>query len=212
MTDADRLARNMTRLGECYYVFQGRVSAILKQMEKIGWRPRIQDAYRTPEVQEGKKLAGVSRLARGFHNLVGVTGRPESLAVDILNDDDPVWPAGWQEDFPTLYQARLRFVLDLARAAAANGCRTGVSWGLDTEARVLVQKAVAGQREGLKTIVGWDPLHVEPADVTVAAALDGARPKAMAPAVAGLAAVPLAPSAAVAPSGPTNCPTCGRAI
>ena len=141
-----------------------------------------------------------------------MTGAPEALACDILNDDDPVWPKTWQEEFPTLHPKRLRFVLDLARAAAANGCRTGISWGLDPEARVIVQKAIAGQGDALRVIVGWDPLHIEPADITVAAALDGARPKAMAPAVAVLAAVAQPPLAAVAPSGPSICPNCGGKV
>ncbi len=51
MLETERLQRNQSRLQELYPYFRARVEAVLKEMEAEGFRPRIQDAWRSPEDQ-----------------------------------------------------------------------------------------------------------------------------------------------------------------
>ena len=79
----------------------------------------------------------------------------EGLAVDLLDDDAPLKP-------PTAYVLRL--------AAAAQGLKlsTGARWELPKRLGEAIDDAIARQDWDAKVKVGWDPLHVEPSDITVA--------------------------------------------
>jgi len=203
MTEAQRLARNEAMLKECYPVFAARGLRIEERLAVDKRRPRYQDAFRTLERQAAAKAGGVSRLAKGFHNMTTPTGLPAALALDVVDDDDPVWPNNWQALEGPDRDRRRRFVFALARAARLEGCRTGITWGLTVEDRLFIEQAILGQRPPEGVMVGWDPLHIEPADLTIAEALAGARPKPMAP-------VPPAPDPSGSPTNPAEAAAAGR--
>ena len=163
MNETSRRARNAERLAELNSVYASRIGRIISQLEAGGFRPRIQDAWRSPESQLAAFEAGTSRLTFGFHNLTTDDGRPDSLAVDLLDDDNPLAP-------------RTNYLLRLAAAAGTVQCRTGIAWGLPQRLRVAVEEAVATGNWNASVKVGWDPTHVEPVDVTLAEARAGKRP------------------------------------
>ena len=162
MTETDRLARNIDRQKTLHPVFAARVAVIIHTLEQEGYCPRIQDAWRSPGSQLAAFRAGRSKLRWGYHNATSPDGRPEALAVDLLDDDAPLTP-------PRAY------MLALARVAGAHHCQTGIAWGLPPGLRQGLQKAI-DTHDTTWTHWGWDALHVQPADLTVAAAKAGARP------------------------------------
>src|SRR4051812_16963001 len=113
MIETARKARNTERLQELYPAMRRKVTAIIGDLEAKGFRPRIQEAYRSPADQKIAHDTGHSHLLFGFHNVTGHHGEHESLAVDLLDDDHP--------DNPTP-----KYLLTLAVSAAAHGCNTGL--------------------------------------------------------------------------------------
>jgi hypothetical protein len=165
MEEAARRSRNAQRIGELDEVFARRVTAIIRSLETAGYRPRIQDAWRSPESQLSAFNTGHSRLRFGFHNVTGPDGEPQSLAVDLLDDDFPL-------------NSRSDYLLRLAAAALAHTCQTGILWGLPPALREGVRSALDQRDWNARVKLGWDPTHVEPTDVTVDEAREGARPRA----------------------------------
>ena len=165
MEENARIARNTQRLTELYPGFAQRLRSIVAALEAQGFRPRIQDAWRSPADQLKAFNSGNSKLQFGFHNVTGPDGQPESLAVDLLDDDSPL-------------TSRREYLLRLAAAAASAHCQTGVAWGLPPALREAVATAIASGNFTANVKIGWDPTHVEPADITVAQARTGARPTA----------------------------------
>lgn len=163
MKEPDRKARNAQRLTELWPAFAAKVAAIIAAMEKQGFRPRIQDGYRSPAAQLEAFRKGNSKLRYGFHNVTGADGKPESLAVDMLDDDAPL-------------ASRSTYLLHLADCAAKVGCRTGILWGLPAAMKARVSKAIAGGEWGASVKIGWDPTHIEPLGITPAEAKVGKRP------------------------------------
>jgi hypothetical protein len=92
MTEPARRARNKQRQTELFPTFATRIKAIIAALEADGLRPRIQDAWRSPEDQRKAFEAGHSKLLFGFHNVTAADGTPESLAVDLLDDNHPITP------------------------------------------------------------------------------------------------------------------------
>ncbi len=148
---------------DCHPVFGLRVSRIIAQLEGMGYRPRIQDAYRSPEDQAIANASGHSQVSWSFHNATSPDGTPEALAVDLLDDDHPVTPA-------------TQFLLRLAGVASRHLCETGILWGLAPALKVKLHDAIADGNWTLITPVGWDPTHVQPVDVTLSQARHGRRP------------------------------------
>lgn len=164
MKEADRIKRNQSRMTELFPTFAARLRGVIEQLESEGIRPRIQDAWRSPEDQLKAFDSGHSKLRFGFHNVTGFGGKKEALAVDLLDDDAPLNP-------------RKTYILKLAAAAEAQGLLiTGVRWGLVKKLREGIDAAIAAQDWQAEVKIGWDPLHVEPTDVTVAQAEAGERP------------------------------------
>lgn len=163
MKEPARLARNAQRLSELHLVFAQRIAAVIAELESAGYRPRIQDAWRSPQSQLEAFERGTSKLKFGFHNVTGPAGQPEALAVDMLDDDFPLNP-------------RLDYLLRLAGAARKQLCETGIAWGLPNHLREAIAAAIDAQDWNARLKIGWDPTHIEPSDLTVAAALAGARP------------------------------------
>jgi hypothetical protein len=167
MTEAARIARNTERLAECAPTFAPRVQRILTTLQLQAFRPRIQDAFRSPADQRKAVEAGNSKLAFGFHNVTNrATGAKESLAVDVLDDDAPLDPS-------------MRFLAALAIAASDVGCETGIAWGLPRGLQQAWREVIEARdvtRAASMTKRGWDPTHVQPRHLTVDAAKSGARP------------------------------------
>jgi len=76
MNEQDRQTRNRERLEECHPVFSARVAAIIANLEHDGYRPRIQEAWRSPSDQLKDFQSGHSKLQFGFHNTTAVDGKP----------------------------------------------------------------------------------------------------------------------------------------
>lgn len=163
MTEPDRLARNTTRLMDCHPVFAFRVARIIAGLEAMGYRPRIQEAYRSPDEQAIANASGHSQVSWSFHNATSLDGTPEALAVDLLDDTHPITP-------PTNYLIRL------ASLASRHLCETGILWGLAPALRVKLHDAIHDGNWSLVTPVGWDPTHVQPVDVSLSQAKRGIRP------------------------------------
>jgi hypothetical protein len=89
MDETSRRQRNEQKLAELYPTFRARIAALIVDLEDRGIRPRIQDAWRSPEAQLAAFQSGHSKLKYGFHNVTGPDGGMESLAVDLLDDTQP---------------------------------------------------------------------------------------------------------------------------
>lgn len=162
MTEEARVVRNRQRMGELNPVFRHRLSTVIALMQRDGYRPRIQEAWRSPDVQLAAFHSGHSMLRFGFHNVTTADGRPDALAADVLDDDAPLEP-------------RRTFVLALAKYARANGLDTGVDWGLPESIRAALNAAIA-KSEPWEGKIGWDPLHVQWDGITIQQVMAGLRP------------------------------------
>ena len=163
MTEPQRNQRNADRLLELFSTFRSRLAKVISELETMGSRPRIQDGYRSPEDQLKAFNTGHSKLKFGFHNVTGPNGEKESLAVDMLDDDNPLNPA-------------TSYLLKLAHASEKNGLATGIRWGLPKKLRRAIDEALISQNWNAPVKIGWDPTHVEPVGITVPEAKNGKRP------------------------------------
>lgn len=169
MTESNRRARNNDKLLECHPVFAMRLAAIIAELEADDLRPRIQTAYRSPEDQAAAVARGTSLLTWGYHQAQAPDGRPAALAADVIDDDQPLRPT-------------TSYVLRLAAAARARRCETGIDWYRRGTAekraaqRAQIAAAVEARDWAAPVIIGWDPCHVQVADVSLADARRGLRP------------------------------------
>jgi len=163
MTEPKRQQRNTERLLELFPTFRARITNVISELETEGIRPRIQDAYRSPIDQLKAFNTGHSKLKFGFHNVTGPNNEKESLAVDMLDDDNPL-------------NISTRYLLKLAHASEKNGLKTGIRWGLPNKLRLAIDTALAAQDWDASVKIGWDPTHVEPVGITVTKAKSGIRP------------------------------------
>lgn len=172
MTDADRHARNALLLAQCWPPFGSKVGVIISRMESERWRPRVQQAWRSPTEQAEDVRKGVSTVTFGFHNVTGAGGKPESLAVDLVDDDAPL-------------AAQWGFITRANELAARLGLMTGILWGKKCDRYPLtdVEKARIGNAisTGDWTLVrpnriGFDSLHIQPVGLTPREAQAGKRP------------------------------------
>jgi hypothetical protein len=163
MDEAARIKRNDDRLTECFPEFAPRIKAVLAALEAQQFRPRIQEAYRSPEDQLQAFNTGFSKVKFGFHNITGANGVKEALACDVLDDDNPLTPS-------------TRYLLALALAARSQGLQTGILWGLPAPLAAGVEGALATGNLDSVIKVGWDPTHTEVTGLTITAAKAGGRP------------------------------------
>jgi hypothetical protein len=163
MNEQARQQRNDDRLTECFPAFAVRVRAVLDDMEARGFRPRIQDAHRSIADQLKAFNSGHSKVKFGFHNVTGANGKPEALAVDILDDDNPLNPPR-------------RYLINLMSAAEAQGLHSGGFFGLTANLKKGLQAAVEALDATASVKIGFDPTHVEVSAITIAEAKAGARP------------------------------------
>jgi len=161
--DADRLLRNETRLTEMHPAFRVLVVRILKELEENGYRPRIQEAWRSLDRQLELFKGGYSKTTFGYHNLTAEDGTKEAFAADILNDDDP-------------FGRPLDYILHLVAAAERNGCTTGIRWGFTDEKSIIIDQALADENWQAQLQIGWDPFHVQIEGITFEELRAGKRP------------------------------------
>lgn len=170
MKEPVRLARNQARILELHPSIQPGILGLLARLETPeggGFRPRIQEAWRSPADQSADYEKKVSSVPFGFHNLTGAAGEKLALAVDLLNDDDPVWPKGWQDSPGPARAKRIEYSLRLALYSREAGFRTGILWGLPPEKRKAIEAALAASDFSALVRIGWDPLHVETAALSL---------------------------------------------
>jgi hypothetical protein len=163
MQELARQARNKQRKTELYRWFAQRLSLVISELEAEGLRPRIQDAWRSVEDQLKAYNTGHSKLKYGFHNVTGKNGEKEALAVDLLDDNSPLKPSA-------------AYVLKVTAAAERHGLTTGARWGLPSKLAKAIDTAIENEDWKAPVKLGWDPVHVEPADFSVEQAADGQRP------------------------------------
>jgi len=163
MTEQARKQRNTDRLAELYPIYRAGVTKVIAEMEKRGYRPRIQDGYRSPADQLKAFNSGNSKLKYGFHNVTGANGAKESLAVDLLDDDSPL-------------ASRKEYLLNLADVCRSLNLLTGIKWGLPAALGAAVDAAIKNKDWKANVKIGWDPTHIEPTGITVAEAKAGKRP------------------------------------
>jgi len=163
MNEAARKERNQQRLTECFPKFAARVDAVIKDLEAQGIRPRIQDAHRSIPDQIIAFNNGFSKVKFGFHNVTSAGGKAESLAVDLLDDDNPLNPPR-------------KYIILLAEAAQAHGLNPGSFFGLVQNLRNGLSKAIQDHNFDPNVKIGFDPTHIEATGLSIAEAKAGKRP------------------------------------
>jgi hypothetical protein len=163
MEEETRKKNNDTKLLELHPTFRDRITRVIANLESQGIRLRIYEAWRSREEQLKKFNSGVSHVKFGFHNITAADGKPDALAVDLIDDDSPV-------------KSSISYLLHLAAAAEAEGLITGIRWGLPKVLSGGIDVAIATQDWNAKIKTGWDTNHVEPAGITIAQAKSGMRP------------------------------------
>lgn len=164
MTEEARKKRNEEKLLELHPAFRARLVRVIADMEGRGYRPRIQDAWRSPEDQLKAYNSGNSKLKYGFHNVTGPTGHKESLAVDMLDDDSPL-------------ASRKEYLLNLADACAKEKLTTGIRWGLPVNLMSAIDDVILKEDWTADVKIGWDPTHIEPKGISPSEAQAGKRPE-----------------------------------
>lgn len=167
MKEPARIARNKERLTECFPTFAKRVADVIADMEAQGFRPRIQDAHRTIAQQQIDLANGTTTITFSFHNVTGAGGKPESLGVDMLDDDHP------GDDAPRKY------LITLASVAQKHGLRSGIFFFKKEPppgTRQTLQAAVDSLNFDPHITIGFDPTHLQPTGLTVDEARHGKRP------------------------------------
>jgi hypothetical protein len=165
MIESARKARNTERLGECFPTFAARVAAVIAEMEAQGFRPRIQAAHRTIADQKKAHDQGFSHVLFGFHNVTGKNGKPESLAVDMLDDDHPDETVS------------RKYLITLASIGQKHGLASGIFFDLKPPAaRKALQDAIDEHNFDKNIKIGFDPTHLEATGLSIADAKAGKRP------------------------------------
>jgi hypothetical protein len=179
MNEKKRKRHNDEKLGELYPTFRDKIRLILTELESEGFRPRIQEAWRSEKDQLKAFNSHFSQVKYGFHNVTASDGTKEALAVD-MEDDSLV------NKLPVDYDEK-EFRLRLTAAVQRQGLVSGIFWGLqksgpedESFARAAIAAIVnAITNEDWKARIdnwGWDPKHIQPPDMTPEDARKGMRP------------------------------------
>lgn len=162
MTDQQRTEHNRMLIQQANASFRLALAQVLAQLQADGWRPRLQEVWRSEADELDVHAAGHSEVTFGFHNCTALDGQPDALAADVLDDDAPL-------------QIRRAYVWALAKAAHRFGLETGITFGLPANIKAALMAALeAGEAWGGK--LGWDCDHVQVAGITIAQARAGVRP------------------------------------
>lgn len=179
MTDPARKAHNDTMVMQCNQFFGARVTAIIDDLEHYtddlvkGFRPRIAQAWRTPKQQAQAVAGGNSEVEWSFHEAMTPTGKPDALAVDLIDDDYPE-PVKSQKLWPATFR---RYLIILAALAPQFECETGIMFGLEPfEKKALNLALNSSDPFAYLGRLGWDPTHIQPRGISLIAASAGRRP------------------------------------
>ena len=93
MKDQARNERNEEMLDQLHKPIRGKFARVLAYLEGAGFKPRIQEAWRSPENQMKAFKSGRSKVTWGYHCAVTANGDPDALAADILDDEQPFRPS-----------------------------------------------------------------------------------------------------------------------
>lgn len=164
MTEAARQARNTAKMAECWPAFGAKVKAVISDLESHGLKPRIQEAWRSRARQAVLFAMRRTKVLYSYHNVTGANGKPEALAVDIIDDDDPTGK------YPH------RFALMLASSARSHGLQSGIRWGLTPLEVSRVDDVISRKLWDARPSLGWDSLHVQVTGPSLKEAKAGKRP------------------------------------
>jgi hypothetical protein len=78
MNEADRKQRNYIKVHELHPAVRPRMEAVIRDLESYGYRPRIQEALRSPKDQLAAYNEGTSKIKYGFHNMTTNDGTKEA--------------------------------------------------------------------------------------------------------------------------------------
>lgn len=163
MDEQTRLKLNRERLELLHPTIRTKVKAVLMDMQGHQLRPVLASStFRSPAEQLKLYNTGRSKVKWGFHCAVSPTGKPESLAADIIDAD-----LGWN--------ASQRFWLMLGSSAMAHGMTWGGLWGLPDSIERGLLKAISDKVWDKPVKLGWDVAHIETKRVTIAEAKAGKR-------------------------------------
>ena len=145
MKDNLRLINNDRKLQELDEQTRAIVKLVLFDLACKGYKPRINEAYRSPEDQERKFKQGLSKIKSGGKH-------QQRRAADIIDDR-----YGWG------YECPQEFWLYLASSALARGLKPGLFFGLGVIEKLKLKRAIQSHDfEKAKTLKwGWDCAHVE---------------------------------------------------
>jgi hypothetical protein len=174
MTETERAERNLERLSECDVVAARRFARLIAALEAEpeGFRPRIQEAWRSAATHAAQLAAGTSLSHWSQHMATGPNGEKQALAIDLLDDDYPE-PAASQHVWPASFRA---YLIKIAWHAATLKLRSGILWELEPADRAAMSDAVMLQHWQYQGKFGFDPTHVEVSDVTYPQGEAGQRP------------------------------------
>jgi len=126
----DKLERiNNELLAYAHPVFAVPLRRILRNLQDLGWQPRIADIRRTSKQQAEKVKQGFSNTMKSWHvaSTIGLlpAGR-EQIQVVHGNAADIVDNRYWWNGVAA--NIEFRFWKDLGKAAMQNGCEWGGRW------------------------------------------------------------------------------------
>jgi hypothetical protein len=164
--EARRVSQNASCIAKMSPVMRPKIRAVLTDMESAGFKPIIDLAvYRTPAEQLKLYRAGHSKVTYSYHNATSKSGKPDSLAADIVDQR-----FGWTGKAPRLYW----FLL--ARSGLVHDLYSGSHFGLSTSQRTKFRAALVLRDLAYSGPIGWDPAHLEPRGLSLAKAKAGLRP------------------------------------
>ena len=163
MDETTRKRLNVERLRLIDPTIRQNVKAVLADLERKGLRPVIHsEVWRSPAEQLEKFKKGLSQVRWGFHCATTKTGKPDSLAADIV-DANKAW------------NVNRDWWLHVGAAAQRRGLNWGGYFGLNKNLRGGLRDVLERKQFQANPKIGWDPAHVETARVTIAQAKAGKR-------------------------------------
>lgn len=163
MKEDARQERNADYLQELHPVIRRKAIAVIADLEQHGFRPRIQDAFRTQAEQDKHLAEGTTTVKWSYHMAKDKNGDPEALAFDLVEDD--------------LLYSSVKFFMMCAMSGAAHGLNSGIFFGLSPTQKTALRKAMADRNFSQRNIIGWDGGHLEVSGITLAEAKKGKRPE-----------------------------------
>lgn len=145
--------RSSRDLADLYPTFRRRIDDLLAELHRLGHRPVVRETWRSPSRQAYYLERGWSQVSKSFHTVTGPEGRPEALAIDLHD-------GRWEPDS----DRQLELYRALVQLAPKYDLESGGSWSRRADSKWSAFD------------LGWDPGHLEPRNMTIAAAHAGARP------------------------------------